>query len=74
MNEIKVWETVANDNICKIFELYDCEDVSNIYLMMELCQFGQIQKENPTHETLVTRTDQIYEVAVPKGKKIWPTH
>lgn len=37
MNEIKVWETVANDNICKIFELYDCDEVSNIYLMMELC-------------------------------------
>ena len=37
MNEIKVWETVANDNICKIFELYDSDDVSKIYLMMELC-------------------------------------
>lgn len=41
MNEVKIWETVAHDNVCKVFELFDCEDANNkIYLMMELAQFG----------------------------------
>jgi serine/threonine protein kinase len=40
MNEIKVWEKVYHENIVKIFELFDSEKENNMYLMMELAQYG----------------------------------
>lgn len=42
MNEIKVWERVYHPNIVKIFELFDSPSENNMYLMMELAQYGQI--------------------------------
>ena len=72
--EIKVWETVSHIHICKIFELFDDMDNNKIYLMMELCEWGQIQHDKVVDKKIVlTRDEKIYDIAVPKGKKIWPS-
>jgi serine/threonine protein kinase len=73
-SEIGVWERVAHTNVVKIFELFDDSTVESMYLMMELCAFGQIQDDHDItgKEDLVTTNPKIYEIAVSKNAKIWP--
>ena len=71
--EIAVWERVAHPNIIKIFELYDDIEKPEMYLLMERAQYGQIQGASGAKPgELVCRKKEIYDIAIKKGKTIWP--
>lgn len=44
-----------------------------MYLVTELAAFGQIQKTTDKLGMKYERNQKIYDIAVGKGKKIWPT-
>lgn len=46
-----------------------------MYLLMERAQYGQIQDASGAKTgDLVGRKKEIYDIAVKKGKTIWPAH
>lgn len=70
-NEIKVWERCKNNNIIKIFELYENQQEPDILLLMEKASFGQIQ-EDEENSNSIKKKGEIYKIAVEKGKTLWP--
>ena len=58
----------------KIFELFDDKTINDIYLLMEFAEYGQIQEDRYEDDKIIfTRNQAIYDIAVAKGKKIWPS-
>lgn len=72
--EIKVWQRADHENVVKIFELYDDIQVPEMYLLMELCKYGQIQVnvKDQTSETITEYNPEVLSVAIKKGHLIWP--
>ena len=72
--EIKIWERVNNQNVVKIFELFDDTSHNDIYLLMECAEYGQIQDDKEQDGSIeFSYNKHLLEIATQKGAKIWPT-
>ena len=75
-SEIDVWQRVSHENIVKIFEMFDDYTHEDMYLLMELAKWGQIQEDHDIDgskgEDLVRMNPKVYDIAVDTSRKTWP--
>jgi len=58
-DEIDNWSRISNPNIVKLYEFIDDPKHDNIYLVMDLCDLGQISNWDNTSKRYVRNTKVV---------------